>query len=104
MIPLAESSQLLPAREQMAFTLGFHIILSCLGVAFPAMMLIANYIGLKKNDQVALTLAQRWSNDLRALAELRTGLRAQLPASALCDAQSLAREIEAAYFALAQHS
>jgi cytochrome d ubiquinol oxidase subunit I len=61
LIPLAESSQLLPAREQMAFTLGFHIILSCLGVAFPAMMLIANYIGLKKNDEVALTLAQRWS-------------------------------------------
>lgn len=45
----------------MAFTLGFHIILSCFGVAFPAMMLIANYIGLKKNDAVAMTLAMRWS-------------------------------------------
>ena len=39
---LAVSSELLPARSQMAFTLGFHIILACLGVAFPAMMLIAN--------------------------------------------------------------
>ena len=58
---LATSSQLLPARSQMAFTLGFHIILASLGVAFPAMMLIANYIGLKKADPVALELAQRWS-------------------------------------------
>ena len=45
----------------MAFTLGFHIILACMGVAFPAMMLIANYIGLKKGDAVALELAKRWS-------------------------------------------
>jgi len=39
----AASSQLAPARSQMAFTLGFHIILASLGVAFPAFMLIANY-------------------------------------------------------------
>src|SRR4029078_9779952 len=45
----------------MAFTLGFHIILASLGVAFPAMMLIANYIGLKKGDDEALELAKRWS-------------------------------------------
>jgi cytochrome bd ubiquinol oxidase subunit I len=45
----------------MAFTLGFHIILACLGVAFPAMMLIANYIGLRRNDADALRLAERWS-------------------------------------------
>ena len=51
---LAASSELTPARSQMAFTLGFHIILACLGVAFPALMLIANYIGLKRDDPVAL--------------------------------------------------
>jgi cytochrome d ubiquinol oxidase subunit I len=39
-IPLA--NELLAAREQMAFTLGFHIILASLGVGFPAIMLIAN--------------------------------------------------------------
>ena len=54
-------AQLAPARSQMAFTLGFHIILASLGVGFPALMLIANYIGLKRNDEVALGLAQRWS-------------------------------------------
>jgi cytochrome bd ubiquinol oxidase subunit I len=45
----------------MAFTLGFHIILASLGVAFPAMMLLANYRGLRRNDPDALLLAQRWS-------------------------------------------
>jgi cytochrome d ubiquinol oxidase subunit I len=58
---LAASSELTPARSQMAFTLGFHIVLASLGVAFPAMMLIANYIGLRRNDADALELAQRWS-------------------------------------------
>jgi cytochrome bd ubiquinol oxidase subunit I len=58
---LAVSSQLAPARSQMAFTLGFHIILASIGVAFPAMMLIANYRGLRHKDPVALELAQRWS-------------------------------------------
>src|SRR5919204_2977734 len=59
-IPIA-ASQLLAARQQMAFTLGFHIVLASLGIAFPTMMLIAHYIGLRRNDPVALELAQRWS-------------------------------------------
>src|SRR5437764_162617 len=45
----------------MALTLGFHIVLASLGVAFPAMMLITNYRGLRKNDPDALRLAERWS-------------------------------------------
>src|SRR5690349_13259353 len=61
-LPLAASaSNLLAAREQMAFTLGFHIVLSCLGVALPATILVANYIGLKKRDGDAIELAKRWS-------------------------------------------
>src|SRR6478752_7114861 len=61
-LPLAASaSNLLAAREQMAFTLGFHIVLSCLGVALPATILIANYIGLKGGDEDAIELAKRWS-------------------------------------------
>jgi cytochrome bd ubiquinol oxidase subunit I len=62
MLPLAASaSNLLAAREQMAFTLGFHIVLSCIGVALPATILVANYIGLKKGDEAAIELAKRWS-------------------------------------------
>lgn len=49
------------ARAQMAFTLGFHIILVPLGVAWGAITLIANYRAIKKNDKDALVLAQRWS-------------------------------------------
>jgi cytochrome bd ubiquinol oxidase subunit I len=61
-LPLAASdSNLLAARELMAFTLGFHIVLSCLGVALPAILLTANYIGLKRGDEDAMRLARRWS-------------------------------------------
>ena len=58
---LTLASNLVAARSQMAFTLGFHIILASLGVALPAMMLIANYRGLRRDDQDALQLARRWS-------------------------------------------
>src|SRR3954467_3241794 len=61
-LPLAASaSNLLAAREQMAFTLAFHIVLSCLGVALPATILVANYIALKRDDADAMELARRWS-------------------------------------------
>jgi cytochrome d ubiquinol oxidase subunit I len=53
--------ELLAARSQMAFTLGFHIILASLGVAMPTMVLIANAIGLRRRDAAALLLARRWS-------------------------------------------
>jgi cytochrome bd ubiquinol oxidase subunit I len=67
-IPLADSSSnLLAARNQMGFTLGFHIVLACFGVAFPAIMLIAEYRGRKHGDADALKLAERWS---RAVAVL----------------------------------
>ena len=52
---------LLAARSQMAFTLGFHIVLACLGVGLPTMVLIANAIGLRRRDPAALLLARRWS-------------------------------------------
>ena len=64
---VAASSQLLPAREQMAFTLGFHIVLASMGVAFPAITLIANYRGVRRGDEAALTLARRWSKVMAVL-------------------------------------
>src|SRR5207248_9637275 len=56
-----DPTQLLPAREQMAFTLGFHIILVPFGVAFTFITMIANYRALRHSDADALLLAQRWS-------------------------------------------
>jgi cytochrome bd ubiquinol oxidase subunit I len=58
---LTFASDLEAARSQMAFTLGFHIILASVGVAFPALMLIANYRGLRHGEEDALLLARRWS-------------------------------------------
>lgn len=52
---------LLPARQQMALSLGWHIILACFGVAFPAMILVQHYRGVFHGDEVALGLAQRWA-------------------------------------------
>src|SRR3954470_16763458 len=57
----ADPEQLLPARQMMGFTLGFHIILVPFGVALTAMMLIANWRGLRRDDEQALVLARRWS-------------------------------------------
>lgn len=57
----SEPSQLLPARTQMALTLGFHIVLVPMGVAFTFITLLAHYRGLRRDDQDALRLAQRWS-------------------------------------------
>jgi cytochrome d ubiquinol oxidase subunit I len=57
----ADPEQLLPAREQMAFTLGFHIILVPFGVAFTFLMLIANYRAIRHDDETAMLLARRWS-------------------------------------------
>jgi cytochrome d ubiquinol oxidase subunit I len=56
-----EPPQLLAAREQMAFTLAFHIILVPFGVAFTSLMSVLNYRGIRRGDDAALTLAERWS-------------------------------------------
>ncbi len=61
------SSNLLAARNQMGATLGFHIVLACFGVAFPAVMLIAEYRGRRHGDAEALLLAQRWSKAVAVL-------------------------------------
>ncbi len=54
------ASELVAARSQMALSLGFHIILSCFGVAFPVLIYIVHRRGLR-GDAEALVLAKRWS-------------------------------------------
>jgi cytochrome bd ubiquinol oxidase subunit I len=61
------SSNLLAARNQMGFTLGFHIVLACFGVAFPLMMLIAEWRGRRRDDADALRLARNWSKAVAVL-------------------------------------
>lgn len=51
---------LLPARNQMAISLGWHIVLACFGVAFPSIIFVMHWLGLRGNA-TALELAKRWS-------------------------------------------
>ncbi|MCW2686631.1 MAG: cytochrome bd ubiquinol oxidase subunit [Mycobacterium sp.] len=52
---------LMPARQQMAVSLGWHIILACFGVAFPTIIYVMHRRGLVRGDDVALGLAKRWA-------------------------------------------
>jgi cytochrome d ubiquinol oxidase subunit I len=63
----ASSTGDVPARVQMGSTLGFHIILACIGIAMPTMVLLAEYIGLRQGNSVAMLLARRWSQALGVL-------------------------------------
>ena len=64
---LAAAREVVPARAQMATTLGFHIVLACFGIAFPTIVLAAEYLGLKRADAAAMKLARRWSQALGVL-------------------------------------
>jgi cytochrome bd ubiquinol oxidase subunit I len=61
------SGEVVPARAQMAATLGFHIILACLGIALPSIVLLAEFTGLRRQDETAMRLARRWSQAMGVL-------------------------------------
>ncbi|HEY2288066.1 MAG TPA: cytochrome ubiquinol oxidase subunit I [Streptosporangiaceae bacterium] len=63
-LPLKE---VVPARAQMGSSLGFHIILACMGIAFPAIVMAAHYRGLRRQDEDALRLARRWAKVMAVL-------------------------------------
>jgi cytochrome bd ubiquinol oxidase subunit I len=58
---LAAGSALVPSRVQMAFTLATHVLLVPLGVAFPALTLLMEGIGIWRKNPIALRIARRWS-------------------------------------------
>lgn len=58
---LFAANELMAARYQMALSLGFHIILSCFGVALPALIYVLHRRGLKHDDHDALVLAKKWA-------------------------------------------
>ncbi len=51
---------LLAARVQMGFTLGFHMLFAAFGVGFPLLMLVAEGIALRGGPAHYLTLAKTW--------------------------------------------
>src|ERR1700727_2352154 len=56
-----------PARSQMGASLGFHIILACFGVAFAAVTMSPEGMGIKGKAPVAMLLARRWSKVMAVL-------------------------------------
>jgi len=54
-------------RSQMGFSLGWHIILACLGVGLPALVLFAEWRGQRTGDPVYRLLARRWARALGVL-------------------------------------
>ncbi|POY37409.1 cytochrome ubiquinol oxidase subunit I [Solitalea longa] len=52
---------LLAARSQMALSLGFHIIFSCIGMAMPFFMAVSHYKWLKTGDEQFKNLTKAWS-------------------------------------------
>jgi cytochrome d ubiquinol oxidase subunit I len=49
------------ARSQMALSLGFHIIYSCIGMVMPVFMAISHYKYLKTKDPIYKNITQAWS-------------------------------------------
>jgi cytochrome bd ubiquinol oxidase subunit I len=54
------ASNLGAARAQMGLSLGWHIVFACLGVGFPALILIAEWRGIH-GDPDAMRLARTWA-------------------------------------------
>jgi cytochrome bd ubiquinol oxidase subunit I len=49
------------ARQMQALSFAVHIPLVCFGIAFPAMVLFAEWLYLRTGDDLYRTLARRWS-------------------------------------------
>jgi cytochrome d ubiquinol oxidase subunit I len=58
---------LLYARQQMALSLGWHIVIACTGMAFPFLVLFAEWRGQRTGDPVYTALARHWSKVLSVL-------------------------------------
>ncbi|WP_295129135.1 cytochrome ubiquinol oxidase subunit I [uncultured Chitinophaga sp.] len=51
----------LAARSQMALSLGFHIVFSCIGMVMPFFMAVSHFYWLKTNKQVYKNITKAWS-------------------------------------------
>jgi cytochrome d ubiquinol oxidase subunit I len=63
----AHQAYLLQARQMQALSFAVHIPLVCFGIAFPAMVLFAEWLHLRTGDELYRTLARRWTRIMAAL-------------------------------------
>jgi cytochrome d ubiquinol oxidase subunit I len=66
-VTLAATPDLWAARQQMALSLGWHIVVASFGVGFPALVVLAEAIGIRRSDADLQRLARRWSKTLAVL-------------------------------------
>jgi cytochrome d ubiquinol oxidase subunit I len=62
-----DQEHLFQARQMQALSFGWHIIIVCFGVAFPAIVLFAEGLYLRTGDPVYRVLAKRWSKAMLAV-------------------------------------
>jgi cytochrome d ubiquinol oxidase subunit I len=63
----ASPADLMAARLQMALSLGWHIVLACLGVGMPALMLIIEWRAIRTGDAHYMRLARQWAKAIGVL-------------------------------------
>lgn len=61
------AADLTVARQQMALSLGWHIVIACLGIGMPLLVLIAEHRAIRTGDALLRALARRWSRVLAVL-------------------------------------
>ena len=62
-----EQDHLLQARQMQALSFMVHIPLVCFGIAFPAMVLLMEWMGQRTGDPLYRTIAKRWTKVMVAL-------------------------------------
>jgi cytochrome bd ubiquinol oxidase subunit I len=63
----ASPIDLFAARQQMGISLGWHIILACLGVGMPALTLFVEWRGWRTGDPAYQLLTRRWAKAMGVL-------------------------------------
>lgn len=64
---VAMGASVIAPRSQMGFSLGWHIILACLGVGLPGLTLFLEWRGYRTGDTAYRLLARRWARTLGVL-------------------------------------
>jgi cytochrome bd ubiquinol oxidase subunit I len=67
MLPPVQQEYLLEARQMQALSFAVHIPLVCFGIAFPMMILFAEWLYHRTGDETYRTIARRWTRIMVAL-------------------------------------
>lgn len=67
LVQAATPSDLAAARTQMAFSLGWHIIIACFGVGMPGLTVFAQWRALRTGDRAYESLARTWARAMGVL-------------------------------------